>query len=70
MVGTGIAIQLSHNSYGRIAPRSGLAVKHQLATKAGVIDSDYRVEERVVLVNQGDQPIPSGTRKPNRTVDH
>ena len=56
IVGTGVAIQLSHNTYGRIAPRSGLAVKHRLATNAGVIDSDYRGEVKVVLVNQGNQP--------------
>ena len=56
MVGTGIAIQLPHNIYGRIAPRSGLAVKHQLATNAGVIDSDYRGEVKVIPVNQEDKP--------------
>ena len=56
MVGTGISIQLPHNTYGRIAPRSGLAVKHRLTTNAGVIDADYRGEVKVVLVNQGNQP--------------
>ena len=52
MIGTGIAIQLPHNTYERIAPRSGLAVKHRRATNAGVIDSDYRGEVKVILVNQ------------------
>ena len=56
MVGTAIAILLPHNTYGRIAPRNRLVVKHRLATNAGVIDSDYRGEVKVVLVNQGDQP--------------
>ena len=56
MGGTGVAIQLPHNTYGRIAPRSRLAVKHRLVTNAGVIDSDYRGEVKVVLVNQGNQP--------------
>ena len=56
MVGTGVGIQLPHNSYRRIAPRSGLAVKQRLATNACVIDSDYRGEAKVVLVNQGNQP--------------
>ena len=56
MVGTGIATQLAHNTSGRIAPRRGLAVKHRLATNAGVIDPDYGGEVKVVLVNQGDQP--------------
>jgi len=56
IVGTGIAIGLPHNTYGRIAPRSSLAVKHRLMTNAGVIDSDYRGEVKVVLANLGDQP--------------
>jgi len=56
IVGTGIAIGLPHNTYGRIAPRSSLAVKHRLRTNAGIIDSDYRGEVKVVLANLGDQP--------------
>jgi len=56
IVGTGIAIGLPHNTYGRIASRSSLAVKHRLTTNAGVIDSDYRGEVKVVLANLGDQP--------------
>ena len=56
MVGTAIAIQLPHNTYIRIAPRSIFAVKHRLTTNAGVIDADYRGEVKVVLVNQGNQP--------------
>jgi len=56
IVGTGIAIGLPHNTYGRIAPRSSLAVKHRLMTNAGVIDSDYGGEVKVVLANLGDQP--------------
>jgi len=56
IVGTGIAIGLPHNTYGPIAPRSSLAVKHRLTTNAGGIDSDYRGEVKVVLANLGDQP--------------
>jgi len=56
IVGTGIANGLPHNTYGRIAPRSSLAVKHRLTTNAGVIDSDSRGEVKVVLANRGDQP--------------
>lgn len=43
--------------YARIAPRSGLAVKHGVDVLAGVIDSDYRGEIKVVLVNLGKQPV-------------
>jgi dUTP pyrophosphatase len=38
---------------GLVWPRSGLAVRHGIDTLAGVIDSDYRGEVRVVLVNHG-----------------
>jgi len=56
IVGTGIAIGLPQDTYRRIAPRSSVAVKHRLMTNAGVIDSDYRGEVKVVLANLGDQP--------------
>jgi len=56
IVGTGIAVGLSHNTYGRIAPRSSLVVKDRLWTNASVIDSNYRREVKVVLANLGDQP--------------
>ena len=51
VVSTGIAVQLPPGTYGRIAPRSGLAVKHGLDTLAGVIDPDYQGEVKVVLQN-------------------
>jgi len=51
VVSTGISIELPAGTYGRIAPRSGLAVKHGLDTLAGVIDPDYTGEIKVVLHN-------------------
>ncbi len=51
---TGIAIAIPQGYYGRIAPRSGLAVKQGVDTLAGVIDSDYRGEILVVLLNTSD----------------
>ena len=51
VVATGVTIQLPPGTYGRIAPRSGLAVKHGLDTLAGVIDPDYTGEIKVVLQN-------------------
>ena len=56
IVGTRIAIGLPHNTYGRIVPRSSLVVQHRLTTNAGVIDSEYRGEVKVVLANLRDQP--------------
>jgi len=52
---TGISITPPRGTYGRIAPRSGMAVKHQIAVNAGVIDSDYTGEIKVVLVNMSNQ---------------
>ena len=51
VVSTGISVQLPPGTYGRIAPRSGLAVKHGLDTLAGVVDPDYSGEVKVVLQN-------------------
>jgi dUTP pyrophosphatase len=51
VVSTGITVNLPPGTYGRIAPRSGLAVKHGLDTLAGVIDPDYTGEVKVVLQN-------------------
>ena len=55
LVGTSIAILMPNGVYGRVAPRSGLAVKHGIQVGAGVIDSDYTGEVRVVLFNHGDR---------------
>ena len=48
---TGISVQLPHNTYGRIAPRSGLTWKQFLDVGAGVVDEDYRGEGLVILFN-------------------
>lgn len=52
LVSTGISIELpSSNVYGRVAPRSGLAVKNGIDVLAGVIDNGYRGVIGVVLIN-------------------
>lgn len=57
MIDTGIAMEMLNAEefpyYARIAPRSGLAVKHGIDTLAGVVDSDYRDSIKVVLINHG-----------------
>lgn len=54
---TDIALAIPEGFYGRVAPRSGLAVKYGIDVLAGVIDSDYRGEILVALINLGDKPI-------------
>lgn len=53
-VATEISVEVPSNHYGRIAPRSGLAVKQGIGTMAGVIDSDYRGKVGVVLINHSE----------------
>ncbi|CAO1624358.1 unnamed protein product [Parajaminaea phylloscopi] len=55
VVQTGIRMQIPQGCYGRVAPRSGLAVKHGIDTGAGVVDSDYRGLLGVVLFNTSDE---------------
>lgn len=56
-VSTGIGLQISPGFYGRVAPRSGLALRHGIDVLAGVIDSDYRGEVICLLMNHGDSPF-------------
>lgn len=51
VVKTDICIKIPDGYYGRIAPRSGLALKQGIMTMAGVIDSDYLGEIKVILFN-------------------
>ena len=51
MVPVGICTSFSPEYYMRVAPRSGLAVKSGINVLAGVIDSSYRGEWKVVLHN-------------------
>ena len=63
-VPTGIILEIPPGHVGLVWPRSGLAVRHGIDTLAGVIDSDYRGEVKVVLVNHGTEPfaIAAGDR--------
>ena len=51
---TGLSIAIPLNTYARIAPRSGLALKMGIDIGAGVIDRDYRGEIGIILFNLGD----------------
>ncbi|AAL01696.1 dUTP pyrophosphatase [Spodoptera litura nucleopolyhedrovirus] len=54
VIKTDLAICIPKDCYARIAPRSGLSVKHSIDVGAGVIDHDYRGNVGIVLINNGE----------------
>lgn len=58
LIPTGIAIELPAGFEAQVRPRSGLALRHgvTLLNSPGTIDSDYRGEIQVLMINLGDQP--------------
>ena len=59
LVPTGLAVEIPPGCEGQVRPRSGLALKHGLSmvNAPGTIDSDYRGEVGVILVNHGQVPV-------------
>lgn len=57
LVSTGFVWEIPAGMVGLVRPRSGLAVKQGLHVMAGVVDSDYRGEVKVLLLNLGDEDI-------------
>ncbi|MBM08264.1 MAG: dUTP diphosphatase [Magnetovibrio sp.] len=59
LVPTGIALSVPDEFEAQIRPRSGLAIKHGITTlnSPGTIDSDYRGEIFVILINHGTEPF-------------
>ena len=51
VIKTGLSIEIPENTYARIAPRSGLALKSGINIGAGVVDFDYRGEIGIILFN-------------------
>ncbi len=63
-VRTGLAVEIPFGFYGRIAGRSGLALKKGIDAIGGVVDGDYRGELMAILANLGseDFEIKAGDR--------
>ncbi len=59
LVPTGLFMELPTGYEGQIRPRSGLAYKHGMTVlnSPGTIDSDYRGELKVLLINLSDQDL-------------
>ena len=57
LVPTGLVLEIPENFEGQVRPRSGLAFKHGVTclNTPGTIDSDYRGEVKVLLINLGDE---------------
>ena len=62
LVGTGIRVAIPVGFEGQVRPRSGLAVRHgiSMVNTPGTIDSDYRGEIKVLLINLGDLVVKLG----------
>ncbi len=60
LVPTGFAIELPEGYEAQVRPRSGLALRHgiTLPNSPGTIDSDYRGEVKVILMNLGSEDFP------------
>lgn len=58
-VATGLALAIPPGYEIQVRPRSGLALKHGVTVPntPGTIDSDYRGELKVILINHGDAPF-------------
>lgn len=59
LVPTGLTLELPPGFEGQVRPRSGLALKHGITVlnSPGTIDSDYRGEVKIILVNLGEAPF-------------
>ncbi|MEI9989414.1 MAG: dUTP diphosphatase [Rhizomicrobium sp.] len=59
LVPTGVAIELPPGFEAQVRPRSGLAANHGITVlnAPGTVDSDYRGELKVVLINLGEAPF-------------
>jgi dUTP pyrophosphatase len=59
LVGSGVAVELPRGFEAQVRPRSGLALKHGVTVlnSPGTVDSDYRGEIKVLLINLGGEPF-------------
>lgn len=59
LIPTGLAMAIPPGYEGQVRPRSGLALKHgvSIVNSPGTIDSDYRGEVAIVLINLGQEPF-------------
>jgi dUTP pyrophosphatase len=58
LIPTGLSFEIPEGHEGQVRPRSGLALKHgiSIVNSPGTIDSDFRGEVGIVLINHGQEP--------------
>ena len=58
LIPTGLIFEIPEGHEGQVRPRSGLALKHgiSIVNSPGTIDSDFRGEVGIVLINHGNAP--------------
>lgn len=59
LVRTGVSIAIPEGYEGQVRPRSGLALRHgiTMVNSPGTIDSDYRGELMIIMINLGADPV-------------
>jgi dUTP pyrophosphatase len=59
LIPTGVVVEIPPGWEGQVRPRSGLALRHGvgIVNAPGTIDSDYRGEVGVILINLGEAPF-------------
>ena len=66
LIPTGLSLSIPSGREGAIRPRSGLALRHGIGVlnSPGTIDSDYRGEVQIILINWGAEPfvVENGAR--------
>jgi dUTP pyrophosphatase len=65
LINTGLSLAIPEGYFGNICPRSGLALNHGICVGGGIIDSDYRGQIKVLLINsdrQRDFLVEPGTK--------
>lgn len=62
VISTGIHVAIPPGYYGRVAPRSGLAMKHHVNVLGGVVDQGYRGEIKVLLETWNDFGVAKGDK--------
>lgn len=60
LIPTGLSVSVPQGYEAQIRPRSGLALKHGIGmpNSPGTIDSDYRGELKLIMINWGEKPFP------------